>query len=277
MTTPNRSRLLLGGVLVVATLALVALAAPLLTPYDAGVPVADSLERPSGEHWLGTDNLGADIFSSLVWGGRDPLLVAVAAPALAIAVALVVGVGGGLAGGLTEKLAMRVADLFLSVPALPLLMLIGALAGGGVVTVVLSIGVIGWPHLARVLRSQTLTLRRRGFVEAAGGAGAGPFYIVRRHLVPALGPLLVTGFLGLAAAAVGLQAALAFLGLAEPGDVSWGTMLNQALNHQGLYFTSRWTWWVLPPGLAITTTMLGFTMVGMGLEPRFNPRWRRSS
>lgn len=273
----TRSRLLATGVALVGMLALAALAAPLITPYEAGVPVADSLERPSADHWLGTDNIGADIFTALVWGGRDPMLVAVTAPSLALGLALVIGVGGSLVGGITDKIAMRVADLFMAIPGLPLLMLIGAFAGGGVLTVVLSIGVIAWPYLARVLRSQTLSLRQRGFVESAGGFGAGPLYVVRRHLVPALGPLLVTGFLGLAAGAIGLQAALAFLGLAEPGDVSWGSMLNQALNHKGLYFTSRWSWWVLPPGLALTVTMLGFTLIGAGLEPRFNPRWRRSS
>jgi len=134
----------------------------------------------------------------------------------------------------------------------------------------------GLPGIARILRSETKSLRTRGFVRASQGFGGGRNYIVRRHLVPGLGPLLVTRFVEWAGIAVFLQAGLAFLGLADPTGVSWGLMLNRAVEHPGLYFTSVWTWWVLPAGLAVTLAVLGFTLLGVGLETTLNPRLQHS-
>jgi peptide/nickel transport system permease protein len=130
--------------------------------------------------------------------------------------------------------------------------------------------------MARVLYGQALRLRERGFVRASRGFGARPGYVMRRHLLPALGPVAAAGFVQWAATAVVLESGLAFLGLADPTWVSWGSILHRALEYQGLYFSSLWVWWVLPAGLAITVTALGFTFIGVGLEPSFNPQWRRS-
>jgi len=138
------------------------------------------------------------------------------------------------------------------------------------------IGFIGAAPNARILRSQTLTLRERGFIAASRGFGAGPLYVLRRHVVPGLAPLIVVGLVTWAGVAVGLQAGLAFLGLGDPSSISWGLMMNRALSVRGIYFSSMWTWWVLPPGLAIMVTLLGFTFTGVGLEPAFNPRSRRN-
>lgn len=271
-----RSRLVVAGLTIVGVLAVVAVLAPLLAPYDPRALAGDSLERPSGRHLLGTNDVGHDIFSEIVWGTRGSLTVAVGAAFLAIAVGVVVGVGVGLRGGLADTVAMRVVDVFLALPRLPLVVLIAALAGPGRSVLVVVIGVILWPVSARVLRSQTLSLRRRGFVEAANGFGGGLAYVVRRHLVPALGPVIVANFVNVAAIAVVMEAGLAYLGLGDPSAVSWGAILNRAFRHQGLYFSSLWSWWVLPAGLAITIAMMGFTLLGVGLEPRFNPRWARA-
>lgn len=269
------SALVIVGSAVVAVLVFVAVFAPALAPYDPRAISGDSLERPSSRHLLGTNDVGHDIFSEIVWGARGSLTVAVGAAILAIAVGVAVGVGVGLRGGWADTVAMRVVDVFLALPRLPLLVLIAALAGPSRAVLVLVIGMILWPVSARVLRSQTLALRRRGFVEAAGGFGGGLFYVVRRHLMPALGPVTAANFVNVAAIAVVMEAGLAFLGLGDPSAVSWGAILNRALRHPGLYFTSLWTWWVLPAGFAITLAMLGFTFLGVGLEPRFNPRWAR--
>lgn len=171
---------------------------------------------------------------------------------------------------------MRVVDFFLALPLLPVLVLVAAQVGARQGDLIVVIGLMSWPPTARILRSQTLTLRQRGFVSAARGFGTGPAYIVRHHLIPALGPLLVSGFVAVGAHAVLLEAGLAFLGLSDPTGVSWGLVLNRALLYQGLYFSSLWVWWVLPAGLAITAAVLGFTFVGIGLEPNFNPRWERA-
>jgi len=271
-----RSPLLVVGGGIVTLLGVVAVFAPLLAPHDPLALSGPSLVRPSAGHLLGTNDIGQDIFSQVVWGARSSLSVGVAAAVLAIGLGLAVGVTAGLAGGWVDTVAMRVVDVVLAVPLLPLLVLIAALAGARRSNLVLIIGLTGWPPSARILRAQTLTLRNRGFVDAARGFGGGFFHVVRRHLVPALGPLLVTGFVSVVAHAVLVEAGLAFLGLADPTGVSWGLILNRALLHQGLYFTALWTWWVLPAGFAVTLAVLGFTFVGVGLEPSFNPRWQRS-
>lgn len=272
----HRSPLVVAGLAIVAVLAIVAAFAPLLSPYDPGAIAGDSLQRPSGRHLLGTNDVGHDIFSQVVWGTRGSLTVAVGAALLAMAMGVAVGVGVGLRAGLVDIVAMRVVDVFLALPRLPLVVLVAALAGPSRTALVLVIGTILWPVSARVLRSQTLSLRRRGFVEAANGFGGGLTYVVRRHLVPALGPVIAANFVNVAAIAVVMEAGLAFLGLGDPSTMSWGAILNRAFRHQGLYFTSLWTWWVLPAGCAITIAMMGFTFLGVGLEPRFNPRWARA-
>ncbi len=271
----KHSPLVVIGSGIVGVLVVVAVFAPILSPYDPRALAGDSLERPSRQHLLGTNDVGHDIFSGIVWGARGSLTVAVGAATLAIIVGIIVGVGVGLRGGLADTAAMRVVDVFLALPRLPLVILIAALAGPSRSVLIVVIGVILWPVSARVLRSQTLSLRRRGFVEAANGFGGGVWYVVRRHLMPALGPVIAANFVNVAAVAVVMEAGLSFLGLGDPTAVSWGAILSRALRHPGLYFSSLWTWWVLPAGLAITLAMLGFTFLGVGLEPRFNPRWAR--
>ncbi len=274
---PLRSPLVLVGGALLLAVTLVAVLAPVLAPYDPRALAGDSLARPSGRHLLGTNDIGQDILSQIVWGARASLTVAVGAATLAVLTGIVVGVGAGLLGGVADTVAMRVVDVFLAIPRLPLLVLIAALVGAHRASLVVVIGLLTWPVLARLLRSETLTLRRRGFVSAARGFGGGVPYIVRRHLVPALGPIVVASFIMVASNAILLEAALAFLGLADPTGVSWGLMLNRALLHPGLYFTPAWTWWVLPAGLAIAVTVLGFAFLGIGLEPVLNPRSRRAA
>jgi peptide/nickel transport system permease protein len=189
---------------------------------------------------------------------------------------VVVGVGAAIRGGWFEVVTMRVVDGFLALPGLPLVVILAALAGASRVAVVLIIALAGWPQRARVLSGEALTLRTRGYVRAARGFGAHPGYLMRRHLVPALGPTAAAGFVQWAATAVILESGLTFLGLGDPAGVSWGSILNRALDYQGLYYSSLWVWWVVPAGLAITVAALGFTFLAVGLEPRFNPRWRRA-
>lgn len=270
-----RSPLALTGLALLALLLLVSVLAPLLSPYDPQAVAGDSLERPSFRHLLGTNNVGQDIFSQILFGARSSLTVAVGAAVLTVAVGLAVGVTAGLLGGLADTVAMRLADVFLALPRLPLLVVIAALAGPSRANLVAAIGLMIWPVVARVVRSQTRSVRERGFVKAAQGFGGGLFHLVRRHLVPALNPVITTAFVNVAAAAVLLEAGLAFLGLADPNAVSWGLMMNRALLQPGLYFTPMWTWWVVPTGLAITLAVLAFTFLAVALEPVVNPRVRR--
>ncbi len=272
-----RAPLVLVGGGLVTVLVLAAALAPLLAPYDPRALSGDALLAPSGRHLLGTNDLGQDIFSQIVWGARTSLAAALASATLSVSVGLGIGASAGLVGGWPESAVMRVIDVFLAVPRLPLLVLVAALAGASLTSVVLVIGLLTWPVIARQVRAQARSLRQRGYLTAARGFGGGSPYLLRRHLVPALGPILVSGFVAVSANAVLLQAALAFLGLADPTGISWGLILNDALAQPGLYFSNLWVWWVLPAGFAITLTVLGFAFLGVGLEPLLNPRWQRAA
>ena len=276
MTRPTASGLLAVGAGLVGLLVIMAVFAPLLTPHDPSATSGPVLERPSAEHWMGTDVPGRDIFAQLVYGARTSLAVALIGASLAIAGATIFGVLPALLGGHADAVSARVVVFLLAVPGLPLLILIGSLAGENNVALILVIGFIGAAPNARVLRSQTLTLRQRGFVTAARGFGGGPLYVLRRHVVPGLGPFVVVGFVNWAGISIALEAGLSFLGLGDPSGVSWGRTLNRALEQQSIYFSDMWPWWVLPPGLAIALAVLGFTFVGVGLEPTFNPRSART-
>jgi len=262
---------LVGAGIIVALVA-AAILAPVLAPFDPRELAGDALLSPSSRYLLGTNNLGQDILSQLIWGARDSLTLAVGAATLAVVVGMLVGVGSGLLGGVTDLVAMRVVDVFLAFPRLPLLILVATLVGASRTALIGMIAVLTWPVVARKLRGQTLSLRNRGYVGTARGFGGGVLYVMRRHIVPALGPLMVTSFVLVASNAVLLEASLAFLGLADPTGFGWGLMLNKALLQPGLYFTSVWLWWVLPAGLAITLATVGFAFLGVGLEPIFNPR-----
>lgn len=273
--TAPRSHMVTVGVGIVGLLAVVAVFAPLLAPHDPLAITGGSLEHPSSRHLLGTNDAGADIFSALVWGSRSTLTVSMAATSLVLVVGVTLGLVAGLRGGIAETVVMRLVDVILALPVLPLLIFIAAFAGPGRGLIIVTIGLLGWPPVARVVRSQTLSLRGRGFVQSARGFGAGPVYVMRRHLVPALGPVIAANLAFMAGLAVTIEAGLGFIGLGDPGSVSWGAILNRALSHQALYVSSIWLWWLIPAGLAITVAILGFTFIGVGLEPRFNPRWTR--
>lgn len=272
----RQSRMLLAGVVLVSAFTVIGALAPWVAPYSPRAISGDTFERPSRAHLLGTNDAGADIFSRLVWGTRTTLVVAVCATALILAVGMALGLTAGLRGGLADTVVMRIADVFLALPVIPLLIFIAALAGPSLTLSILMIGLFTWPQTARIVRSQTLSLRQRGFVDIARGLGGGPLYVMRRHLVPALGPVIGANLVFVAGVAVTTEAAMSFLGLGDPSAVSWGAELNRALQNDQITLGSLWLWWMVPFGLALTGAILGFTLIGVALEPRFNPRWSRA-
>lgn len=274
---PPRSALLVVGLVIVGLAVIIAVFASTLSSYDPHAVSGPALQQPSAHHWLGTDVPGRDILAQLLYGTRASLIAAAVSGSLAMVGAILVGVLPALRRGFADTVSNRLTVFLLALPGIPLLVAVGALAGNNEIALLLVIAFLGVAPNARILRSQALALRDRGFIGAARGFGGGPLYVLRRHIVPAMGPLVVIGFVNWAGVAVGLQAALAFLGLGSASAVSWGTMINRALSQQAIYFSPMWKWWVLPPGLAITVTLLGFTFIGVGLEPSFNPRWRRTS
>jgi peptide/nickel transport system permease protein len=250
--------------------------APWIAPYGPRVIAADAFESPSRAHLLGTNDAGADILSRLIWGSRTTLVVAVTTTVLVLFIGIALGLTAGLRGGMVDTAIMRLVDVFLGLPVLPLLIFVGALAGPSLSTSIVMIGLFLWPQTARIVRSQTLSLRSRGFVGTARGFGGGPLYVIRRHLIPALGPVIAANMVFVAGIAVAVEAGLSFLGLGDPAAVSWGAELQRAVTSPQIQLGSLWLWWLVPFGLALTFAIFGFSLIGVALEPRFNPRWARA-
>ena len=248
-----------------------------LAPYRATelAEARHALEEPTGDHLLGTTLLGHDVLSQLILGARASLLVALFAGVGTVALGGVVGVVAGWFPGWPDAVLMRATDLVLVLPKLPLLLLVGALTGGSVLALSVVIAAVFWPTTARILRSQVLTLRTRTHVRAATGFGAGSWHQLRRHILPDLALLSVAELIPSAGRAVGLQAALAFLGVGDPSRPSWGSMIRDAINFRSLFLTEAWKWWLVPPVVALVALILAITLIGTAAERRLAPRLAR--
>ncbi len=273
ISRPRVALTIAGGLTALVVLA--ALLAPLLAPYGPSEPIGPALSPPSRAHLLGTNDVGQDIVSRLIWGARTSLRIAAIATGVALLVGSIVGIGAGLAGGLADAAAMRLVDLLIAVPRLPLLIVIAAMMPTNGTALAWVVGGLAWPAVARILRSETLTLRTRGYLRAARGAGAGTMYLLRRHLVPSVAPLIVAQGVLVASNVVLVEASLAFLGLADPVEVSWGRDIQRAVSTTGIYSIPAWLWWVLPTGIAISLTILALVLLGIALEPFLDRRWQR--
>lgn len=275
-TSDHRARIaaVAGGVLVGAFVLLVAFGGQ-LAPYRATALSGDSLQPPGSGHLLGTNLLGQDVASQLILGARASLLVAVVAGLGTVLIGGLVGVTSGWFRGWTDAVLMRITDVVLVLPKLPLLLLVGALTGGSDITLAILIAATFWPVTARILRAQVLTLRTRTHVRAATGFGAGPWHQLRRHILPELTLLSVAEFIPAASRAVALQAGLAFLGVGDPTQPSWGAMMRDAVAYRGLFVTDAWSWWLLPPIVAVVTLVVGVTLIGTAAETRLSPRLSR--
>lgn len=263
------------GLAILLIYLMIALNASWLAPYDPKAFIGDPLEQPSLAHLLGTNDVGQDILSELIYGVRVSLLVGLLASLLTLLIATVIGAVAGYLGGWVDALLMRIVDVLMIVPRLPLMIVIAAYAGANLQTTILVIGLLSWPHPARVIRAQVLSLRSRAHIEAARLFGGNTAYIIRRHLVPEMGPILAAGFVGNAGYAIMMEAGLAFLGLGDPTLKSWGLIIRYALNSAGFFFSERWLWWLLPASLNLALLLLGFTFIGIGLETITHPRTRR--
>ncbi|MFP5309615.1 MAG: ATP-binding cassette domain-containing protein [Actinomycetes bacterium] len=234
---------------------------------------------PSAVHWLGTDDLGRDLFSQLVHGARVSLFVGLVAAAVALVLGTVVALVAGWCGGWVDAALMRLVDVTLSLPFLVLVLVLAAYFGRGLDVLTTLIALVLWARPARLLRSQVLKLREYGHVRAAVAMGASTPRILAGHVLPRLAPLLSSQFVRTAAVAVVVQAGVAFLGLGDPSRVSWGSTLFFA-NNAAAILTDAWRWWVLPPGLALAALIVGFAFVGHALEELTEPQvgehgWRR--
>ncbi len=260
------------GLFLVSALVLTAIFAVQLSPYDPIERVGRPFSPPSAEHALGTNDIGQDILSELIFGARISLLVGVTAGLVTVVIGTTVGVLAGYFARLGPIL-MRFTDIILVLPFLPLLIILAAYLGRSLFNTVMIIGLLVWASTARVIRSQVLIMAKQDYVTAARGLGARNRHIIRQHVLPQVVLLAVGEFVQVTGQAILLEASLSFLGLGDPLAKSWGTILYWA-QVRGAFLSPAWVWWVLPPGLLISFSTLGFALIGFALEQVLNPRLR---
>lgn len=241
-----------------------------IAPDDPDASGLDVLAAPSSDHWLGTTENGADVFSQILAGARVSIVVGFAAAVISAVLGSVVGLASGYFGGWTDRILDPVENWFLVIPTLPLMIVMARLLDPSLGVLIIVIGVTSWAGTGRIVRAQVLTLRERAFVERARALGAGDGYIIRTHILPNTLPLIFANTVLIVAVAILSEAALSFLGLGDPTRISWGTMLENAFE-SGAPSAEAW-WYVIPPGLCITVLVLAVAMVGYLFEEYVNPR-----
>jgi peptide/nickel transport system permease protein len=266
-----RVRLAKFAALVLGVTMVVAVFAPWLAPYD---PVKtkpwDSLQPPSSKYWLGADRLGRDQLSRLIYGARVSLLIGIGGVAMAVCLGILIGITAGWYRGVWDEVLMRLMDGLSAFPSLLLALALVAITGGTVLNIILVVGIVGTPWVARVIRSQVLSLREREFIVAVRGLGARPARIMLKHLIPnCLAPVIVQASLAIAAAIL-LEAALSFLGVGvKPPTPTWGGMLRHAFETVG-----QAPWLTISPGLMIFLVVLAFNFFGDALRDVLDPKLR---
>ena len=263
------------GLAMILGLIIMALFAGQLAPYDPVERVGRPFEKPSAAHWLGTNDIGQDILSELIYGARVSLSIGVVASLVAMLIGTTVGLLAGYYPRALGQVLMRGVDIILILPFLPLLILLAAYLGRSLFNTIIVIGLLIWAGTARIIRAQVLTIAQQDYVLAARTIGASDFHIITQHILPQVLLLAIGQFVQATSGAILLEASLSFLGLGDPLQKSWGAVLYWA-QVRGVFLTPAWQWWVLPPGVLISLAVLGFALIGFALEQKVNPRLRQS-
>lgn len=264
-----RNPLALSGGLVIIVLFVVAALAPLISPADPNlIDTANILAAPSAHHLLGTDELGRDVFSRMMYSARISLLVGFVAVGISTIIGIMIGAVSGYYGGWVDGVLMRFVDIMLCFPTIFLILAVIAILGQSIIIIMVVIGVTSWMGLARLVRAEFLTLKERDFVMASKAVGARDARIIFRHILPnAMAPVMVSAVLGVGGAIL-IESSLSFLGLGVPPPTpSWGNILTTGKDNIEI------AWWLsLFPGMAILITVLGYNLLGEGLQDALNPR-----
>lgn len=274
-----RDRFALVGAIVLGLFVVVALAGDLIAPYGPFETTARTdgrlatLDRPSGEHWLGTTSVGKDVFSQLILGTRVAFIVGLSAAVVSTIVSTLLGMLAGYYGGRTDDVIMRITDVVLSIPTLPFAIVAVSILGPSLFNIVLVIALLFWRNGARIVRSAVLAEREKIYVRAARAGGASNFYIMTVHILPNVIPVAFLWMTMSVAFAILAEASLSFLGLGDPNQISWGQMLNAAFVSGEI--RSAW-WWTLPPSLGLIILVSSIYLIGRAYEEKSNPRLRRN-
>jgi len=265
----SRNKLAVIGGIIVAALFFVAVFAPLVSPYDPNdIDRKHILEPPGLQHLLGTDDLGRDVLSRMIWGAQISLSVGFVAVGISIIIGMTFGSLSGYYGGWADRIIMRLIDIMLSIPTFFLILAVIAFIGSGIWNIMIIIGLTSWMGVARLVRAEFLSLKEREYVLAAKAVGASGLRIIFRHImINSLAPVLVSAVLGIAGAVL-VESALSFLGIGvQPPTPSWGNILTLGKDNMEI------AWWLsVFPGLAILITVLGYNLLGEGIRDALDPR-----
>lgn len=259
------------GLLILIFVIAIGILAPFLSPYDPNVIDPNAiLNPPSAVHLLGTNEVGEDILSLIIWGARISLLVGFLATAVAMFAGTAIGILAGYVGGRLDEVLMRIADFFLVVPAVVLAIVVAALLGPSLSNIIIIIGLLSWPPTARMIRSSTLVWKGFSFVDASKSAGSSTMFIISKDILPNVLPLVYANTALTIATAIFTQSALVFLGVGDVNDISWGQILHFAYSSGSI--TAGYYWYAIPPGFMIVLSVLGFALIGYALDESLNPR-----
>lgn len=267
----KKDRLAMGGLFVLLLLAVVSLFAPFLTPYGRDVQdLTAAFEAPGARHWLGTDELGRDVYTRLLYGGRVSLSVGLISTGISVTLGIILGSVAGYFGKLADSIIMRIVDIFMCFPFYVIAITCAAIFGPSIINVMLISGLLSWTGVCRIVRGEVLSLKQRDYVEAVRALGLNDFEIIFHHIIPNVVPIvIVNATLGIANGILS-EAGLSYLGLGvAPPTPSWGNMLAAA---QNLRILRKYWWLWVPAGLCVCITILAINFLGDGLRNAFDPK-----
>ncbi len=270
-----KNKMALTGAVILTAFILVAIFGPIFMPFSTMEfgEVEQILNPPSRAHLLGTDDMGRDVLANLISGARISLLIGGVATAISMGIGTLIGIVSGYFGKGIDNALMRFTDFFLVIPWLPLMMVLAAILGTSIWNIIFVIGITGWAGTARVVRSHTLSVKERQFVERTVSIGAGSGHIMARHILPNVFPLVFANTVLVAAVAIVSETTLSFLGLGDPTTASWGMMLHYAFE-SGATSAGAY-WYYLPPGICVVLVVLSFTLLGYAFDEILNPKLRK--
>lgn len=270
----KKNKLALFGMILLSITITLSIFAPVITTYDRdAIDTSNSYEKPSAVHWLGTDELGRDTFTRLIYGGRISLSVGLVSTGISVVIGVILGATGGYHGGMIDNIIMRIVDIFMCFPFFLIAIVIASILGPSIWNVMIISGILSWTNIARIVRAQVLSLKQSEFIEAAKALGLNSKDIIIKHIIPnIMAPIIVYATLGIARGIIS-EAGLSFLGLGvKPPTPSWGNMLAAAQSMRSL----RLHWWLwIPPGLMVFFTILSINFLGDGLRDALDPKLKR--
>jgi peptide/nickel transport system permease protein len=241
-----------------------------LSRYPHDLSSGKSLEAPSKDHKLGTDDLGIDLWAQICNGARISMIISLGVATLACGIGSFIGIISGYKGGIIDYILMRFTDMVIVLPQLPTMIVLGAFFGPSIKNIIIVLSLFSWTRIARITRAKLLTIMEQDYIKIAKGYGASFKYIYLNHIQSQILPIIVLCFIKTTGKAIVAEASLSFLGLGDPTSKSWGLILNRAMDFNGIYFTPYWKWWVASPLIAIVLLVVSISLIGRELENKYD-------